>query len=191
MSIYDHRNRPAYRPYKVDVEYAKNRRILKWWTPLHDQLLEKQISKWQWAWVWRISDEVIRATPEATLDRWRNSDPLCKTYAWYNILMYFAEARAAQLGLTKKIRRPDWKNCPLCGHRFVEDSLPMPLIERLGISTLDYCAPCLRDTVLQGTGNDTASAAGISKYHAEDDEDCRQKEQISSDFHPFSSVIPL
>lgn len=164
MSIYDHRGQPAYRPYKVEAQYAKNRRILKWWTTQHDQLLEEQISQWQWVWAWRIADEIIKVTPQDTLENWRNSDPLCKTYAWYNILMYFAEARAAYLEITRKIRRPEWKACPLCGHRFVEDSLPMPLIERLGINGLDYCAPCLRDTVLQGTGNDAASAASISKY---------------------------
>jgi len=40
----------------------------------------------------------------------------------------------------------------------------MPLIERLGIDRLDFCAPCLRDTVLQGTGNDSLSDRDILKF---------------------------
>lgn len=30
----------------------------------------------------------------------------------------------------------------------MEDSLPFPLVERLGMDRLDVCAPCCRDTVL-------------------------------------------
>jgi hypothetical protein len=78
--------------------------------------------------------------------------------------MYFAKSRAEKLGFTKSISEPEWKQCPLCGMEFIEDSLPMPLIERLGINQLDFCAPCLRDTVLQNTGNDSASNEDIRGY---------------------------
>jgi hypothetical protein len=40
----------------------------------------------------------------------------------------------------------------------------VPLIERLGIDKLDFCAPCLRDTVLQGSGKSSASKENICKY---------------------------
>ncbi|MBC7876546.1 MAG: hypothetical protein H7Y59_05180 [Anaerolineales bacterium] len=78
--------------------------------------------------------------------------------------MYFAASRAEQLGFTKSIRHPQKKTCPLCNNDFIEDSLPMPLIERLGIDRLDFCAPCLRNTALQGTGNNSLSKKKILIY---------------------------
>lgn len=164
MSIYDHRDKPAYGLFKIEPHYAKNQYILKWWNSTLDELLATQISHWQWVWYWGITDEIVKLTAPATIEAWKNSDPLCSKYVWYNILMYFAAARAEQLGLTKSIRHPQKKTCPLCKNSFIEESLPMPLIERLGIDRLDFCAPCLRDVVLQGTGNDSASEQDILKY---------------------------
>ena len=164
MSIYDYRDKPAYGSLQTEPNYSKSRHILKWWTPEHDKLLAVQIARWQWVWYWGITDEIVKATPSTTIETWKKIAPLCSKYAWNNILMYFAAARAEQLGLTKAIRRPQVKTCPLCAKSFVEDSLPMPLIERLGIDRLDFCTPCLRDTVLQGAGNGSASEKDILKY---------------------------
>jgi len=61
--------------------------------------------------------------------------------------MYFAISRANVLELDKLIRRPNWRVCPLCGNQFVEDSLPEPLIMRLGVSQIDFCSPCLSETL--------------------------------------------
>lgn len=164
MSIYDYRDKPAYGLFKTEPHYSKNRYILKWWTSEHDALLVAQIARWQWVWYWGITDEIVKSTPSTTIESWKKADPLCSKYAWYNILMYFAATRAEQLGLTKAIRHPQKKTCLLCLKRFVEDSLPMPLIERLGIDRLDFCAPCLRDTVLQGSGNDSVSEKDALQY---------------------------
>jgi hypothetical protein len=164
MSIYDQRDKSAYGILKVDPHYSKNPLILKWWTSLHDQILAEQIVRKQWVWFWDITDEVVKITPTAEIEAWQNVDPLCSQYAWYNVLMYFAMSRAEQLGLTKVIRKPEWKTCPLCNQKFVEDSLPVPLVQRLGIDHLDFCTPCLRDTILQGSGDDTASDTSILEY---------------------------
>lgn len=164
MSIYDQRDKPAYGLFKAEPRYAKNRHILKWWKPVHNQAIIEQIAQKQWIWYWGITDEIVKITPAAELEAWRNTDPLCSRYAWYNILMYFAASRAEQRGFTKAIREPKWKICPLCNQRFVEDSLPVPLVERLGIDYLDFCAPCLRETVLEGSGNDAASETSILEY---------------------------
>lgn len=164
MSIYDQRDKPAYRLFKAESRYAKNPNILKWWNSSLDELLVTQISHWQWVWYWGITEEIVKCTASEIIERWKETDPLCSKYAWYSILMYFAASRAEQLGYTKSIRRPQKKICPLCKNYFVEDSLPMPLVERLGIDRLDFCAPCLRDTVLQGTGNDSLSETDILKY---------------------------
>jgi len=148
MSIYDQRDKPAYSFQDVSLEYAKNPHIIKWWTAEHDNLIKQEIDQWAWSWGWNIAFLIEKITPRETLDAWRDTDPLCKQYAWYNILMYFALSRARQLGLTKKIRKPKWKQCPLCNQKFIESSLPVPLVERLGADQLDFCAPCLRDSLL-------------------------------------------
>ena len=164
MSIYDNRDKPAYGLFKTEPNYAKNPYILKWWNSTLDELLATQISLWQWVWYWGITDEIVKHISSETIEMWKESDPLCSKYAWYNILMYFSAARAEQMGLSRSIRHPQKKTCLLCKNNFIEDSLPIPLIQRLGIDRLDFCAPCLRDTVLQGTGNDSASEKDMLKY---------------------------
>jgi len=164
MSVYDHRDKPAYRGLGVKPHYCRNPHILKWWTSAHDLLIPEQIAQYQWDWSWEITAAILAITPSHVIDVWRKEDPLCSQYAWYNILMNFAVARAESLGLTERIRKPEWKICPLCNQRFVEDSLPFPLVQRLGIDNLDFCAPCLRDTVLQGSGTDSLSKEQVLGY---------------------------
>ena len=163
MSIYDRRDRPAY-SFHTEPGYCKNPHILKWWTPAHDELLVKQIEKEQWLWYWGIVEEVLAITPPETMESWQSEDPICSKYAWNNVLMYFAGSRAEKLGLTGAIRKPKWKTCPLCNNRFVEDSLPYPLVKRLGINQLDFCAPCLSDTLFQGSGNGALSRQDVLAY---------------------------
>ena len=164
MSIYDHRDKPAYRPLNIEIQYSNNIHILRWWFPKHDEILASQIFSWHWVWYWKITDEIVKKTSPTILEYWKKSDPLCAKVAWYNVIMYFSVARAKQLGLTMMVRQPQRKICLLCNNEFIEDSLPMPLIERLGIDKLDFCALCLKDKVLQGTGNDLASEKNIVKY---------------------------
>ena len=78
--------------------------------------------------------------------------------------MYFAFTRAQELGFTNSIRKPVWKECPLCNQAFIESSLPHPLVKRLGINQLDFCSPCLRDTVLGNSGNQSATKEEILQY---------------------------
>jgi hypothetical protein len=80
------------------------------------------------------------------------------------ILMYFAISRVHKLGMTDGIRKPNWKTCPLCTERFVEDSLPYPLVQRLGIDGLDFCALCMSRAVLQNTGDDSLSRDKVLAY---------------------------
>jgi tetratricopeptide (TPR) repeat protein len=137
--------------------------ILKWWTPAHDQLLAAQIDRDHWVWADHITDRILAITPSQVIEAWKAEDPLCSQYSWYNVLMYFALSRAEHLDLTKAIRKPEWKPCPLCGNRFIEDSLPGPLVRRLGIDQLDFCAPCLKDAVLQ-PGDDSLSREDVLRY---------------------------
>ncbi len=164
MSVYDNREQPAYGPTDTDPSYCANPYILKWWSDGHDRLIAHEILEQQWVWAWGISERIVAISPRDVISSWRAEDPLCMKYAWYNILMYFAISRAQKLGLTRGIRAPEWKRCPLCGLEFIESSLPVPLVERLGIDQLDFCAPCLRGLVLQNTGNNTASKEDVLSY---------------------------
>ncbi len=163
MSIYDYRRQPAYF-LTGDPSYCANSYILKWWSHAHDQLLARQIQERQWVWAWGISEKIVAISPPDVIASWRAEDPLCLKYAWYNILMYFSISRAEGLGLTAGIRASEWRKCPLCGLEFIESSLPVPLVERLGIDQLDFCAPCLGGLVLQNTGDDAASKEEILGY---------------------------
>jgi hypothetical protein len=149
MSVYDYRDRPAYD--NADQPRYTNRNIGKWWTPAHDQLLEDLIREWQWDWYWEVSDALASRLPSDALTSYM------EVQNWYNNVMYYAITRANDLQITRRIRKPRWKVCRLCNQKFIETSLPHPLVSRLGIDHLDFCAPCLRDTVLQGSGSPTLS----------------------------------
>lgn len=131
-----------------------------------DNHLVTRISQRRWLWCETdIIDEIVKlAAPEA-IEKWKKTDPLCSQYAWYNILLNFAGSRAERLGLTKSIRGPQKKICPLCFNDFIEDSLPMSLITRLGgFDRLNFCTPCLEDKVFPGSGNASVSKKDIIKY---------------------------
>lgn len=160
MSRYN-RDTPAYgREFDEFVNpcYAENPHVLKWWTEEHDKLLLSKIQEKQWAWEAEIFKEIAHMTPPEIIETWKKEDPICSQYAWYNVLMYFAISRAQRLKFTKHIRKPQWKVCPLCNHEFIEHSLPFPMIKRLGVEHLDFCAPCLSTRVYQNTGSPTLSA---------------------------------
>ena len=70
----------------TEASYAKNRYILKWWTPEHDKLLADQIGKEQWIWYWKITEKILEITSEETINNWKNKDPICKKYFWYKLL---------------------------------------------------------------------------------------------------------
>lgn len=49
----------------------------------------------------------------------------------------------------KNFRRPQRKTCPLCQHKFNEDSLGPQLIARLGLDQLDFCEPCITEAIFR------------------------------------------
>lgn len=157
------RNEPYGQPTSLR-DWANNPFILQWWQPIHDEIIRRRVDEWQWYWPWGVVDDIKHATDDAVLAEWRAKDPQCERFAWYNVLTHFAVARFEVLGLQGRVRQAQWKVCPLCMNCFLENSLPMPLVERLGIGTLDYCAPCLRDAVLQGSGNPRATKLAIIEY---------------------------
>lgn len=155
MSIYDQREQPAYRS---DFRAYHNRNFDKWCSNEHDDLILYLIERYQWNWYWEVSDAIASITPKSVMDALRQQ------HAWHNKVMRYSITRAEALGLTQSIRRPQRKKCPLCGQYFSEDSLPHPLVKRLGIERLDFCAPCLKETVLPRSGSNNTEKGKICEF---------------------------
>lgn len=164
MSVYGKRIGSAYGGnWPVPNEWAENSLVLEWWTPEHDDVLRRAIHDWHWTWTWKVTDKLVAVTPVEALQRWQGKDRLCRKYAWYNVLMYFAQARAQVLGYTRAIRRPERRNCPLCGEPFTEDSLPEPFVVRLGMANLDVCSVCM-DAAILAPGRKYKTAEPVLAY---------------------------
>jgi hypothetical protein len=135
MSIYDERESPAY---EDNAPVYHNANFDKWWSAAHDQMMADLIEEHQWHWYWEIPNAIKNVTPENVMIA------LEQQHAWYNKVMNYAVTRAKRLGITSRIRNSEWKECPLCGKPFREDSLPGPLVKRLGgMQYLNFCSPCL------------------------------------------------
>lgn len=163
MSIYENRDNPAYSINNIPISYCENKYIKEWWTEKHNELIKNQIQKEHWNWYWTITDNIEKITNEEIFEKWKNTDPLCQKYAWYNILMYFSIAQAKKLDYEKLIRSPIKKTCPICNQNFIESSIPSPFIKRLGIENLDFCTPCLTESFLS-EGNEKMKKRHIIDY---------------------------
>ncbi len=164
MEYRDERLESAYGEDKIDLSFANNKYILKWWSKTHDELIFTLIQKLQWHWFCEIHQKVEDITPKEVIKNWVKEDPICKEYVWYNVIAYFAEARAKIKGMTKDIRKPKRKKCGICQQDFNEDSLGYPLVIRLGIDDLDFCAPCLKNIIYPNSGIDDYDEKKIIKY---------------------------
>lgn len=130
---------------ELPIEYAENRYILRWWQPKHDELLQQLAASLDWYWMWDISTAIQEITTPEALNIWRKEDPLCHRYAWYNVLMYFAVARAQQHGLDDQAARPQVLECFQCGESFNQEDLPQWAMHRLGgMSALRFCLECTK-----------------------------------------------
>jgi len=154
-SIHDNRMESAYRPINYSNLYVEG--DFSWWTPEYDEIICRAIEKYQWYWYWEITNEIIKSTPSTILDVIKKDDN------YYNRIMYFAESRAYKMGLLNRIREARIRNCPICKQPFREDSLPYSIARRLGIDALDFCSPCLNNSICS-IGNDTANREEIINY---------------------------
>lgn len=137
----------------TESEYAKNKFILRWWTSAHDQLLLDAIQELHWIWFWSITDRILAITPPAKIERWKQTDPICSRYAWYNVIMNFAAARAKERGYYSRIRKPGSRRCAACGTIFQEDTLPPSAVNHLGIDRIDICFQCVRQGFYNASGD--------------------------------------
>ena len=81
------------------VSFAENDHILVWWLPEYDEVLRQLVDEYQWAWRSAVFPRLETLIPEPVLRAWRDVDPQCHEYSWYNVLANFTAARAKQLGI--------------------------------------------------------------------------------------------
>ncbi len=149
-SKYRQRDESLYTEPPINEEYANNPHILSWWTDTHDLVILTRIKRYRWLWHKGIadrsvSDDLLDITPDATINHWRDTDPLCRGRTIKSVLTDFARARARDAGLISHLKSAGWTTCRLCGESFIEDSLPLPLIRRISINRIVFCSPCLTD----------------------------------------------
>jgi hypothetical protein len=164
-------NRDGHASYLWDApaEYARNEHILRWWGPTQDDAVRATIEQFAWNYPWEVSDAVVQVTENDVLEAWRTTDPLCKSFAWYNVLLYFAVARARAVGLEDTMRVPTTLRCLRCSTPFRQDSLRPWAVKRLGASDdLDYCLECCEQCLLEHDLNDIGlSDADIAAWMTE------------------------
>lgn len=144
---------------------CENKFILEWWSSEHDELLLNLIKRDLWYWYSGVSFEIIKITPEDIINSWKEEDPLCSQYAWFNLLTHFARCHAEKLGLTNIIRPPEVINCLRCKKPFLENSLPEDLAKRLGPKQIDVCGNCFRSIVnFKGIDGRSVSKCDVISY---------------------------
>lgn len=140
------------------LSYAENEHILVWWLPEYDDVLRELVAGYQWAWQGGVLERLEQLIPNGVLRAWRDSDPQCQEYSWYNVLGTFAAARARQLGISPRPARQ--KVCSCCSRTFLESDLSYRLITRTGTDQIDLCHMCLSQA-LQEKGSPASSAEDV------------------------------
>lgn len=129
--------------WEASASYGENPHVLAWWGERQDEVLARLIQEHAWLYPWHISDAVAAMTPGDVIAAWREEDPLCDQYAWYNVLIYFGVARARATGLEKEMRTPETLTCPRCKQIFRQDQVGASTARKVGsISDIRYCQDC-------------------------------------------------
>lgn len=148
----------------IDLSYCKNNHILKWWSREHDQLLIHSIKNLQWYWYLDITDKILDITTNKEIENWKKSDPLCATYAYYNILMYFSISRAAKERFDEYLRYPGLIVCPVCGIDFKENQYPHYIFRRFGFNHANICPVCYNKAILEENTNKKFNKNEVLRY---------------------------
>lgn len=122
------------------AEYANNPHILSWWASSHDALLVKLITEFGHGWHQEITSTLIDHLPQAEVNAWRETDPLCARFAYYNILANFAVARARAMGFEDELPAEATVDCTVCDKPFLTTSLKAGVWREFGT---EFCGVCL------------------------------------------------
>lgn len=131
--------------FEAPDENADNELILQWWGNQQDAAVEQLAASIAWFWPWEIASTIVKVTPPDAIEEWRMKDPLCKQFAWYNVILYFSVARARRVNLDRNMSLPGWSECLICGSEFSQEEVPLWAFRRLGgVDSLRFCATCCK-----------------------------------------------
>ncbi len=158
MSIYDTNH--------IDLSWSDNTALI----PLVDENITNKIlriiEEYQWAWPCFIIGLGKEIEKKDIYKEWQKTDPICKTYAHYNVLNDFLIAYTIKHLLPVKISLPCRRICKHCNKSFSEDDNPPPVIRRFGINRNYLCKNCVEKLVYKQTGMDNLSKHEITEYIA-------------------------
>lgn len=182
MGRYDNRVGSQASGLRWDPADARDDEILAWWDDGHIEALENCIRDFQWSWQFRCADYVREAMSEDVFITWARRDRRIRPHgnphydeSWNlwaggaeGLINRFCWAYGHVHGLTSRIRPSAEVSCGRCGKSFEEHSVPDNLLERLTIAQIDFCTPCLRDTLMRfnygEAGDDAASRDQIASF---------------------------
>jgi hypothetical protein len=141
------------------ISFAENGHILVWWLPEYDEALRQLVDEFQWMWRSAVLSRLEMLIPETVLRAWRDADPLCQEWSWYNVLSTFAAARAKQLGI--RPRQAQRVVCSCCSREFLESHLGYALVARVGVNGIDVCERCLGQA-LYAKGSPTSGPEAVT-----------------------------
>ena len=140
-------------------EYAKNKYIKRWWSSSQEDVIRQLIAEFDWGWHQEALSPLLESIDEDKLEQWRKTDLLCERYAYYNVLLYFAAARALELGLEKHLVVPEPGTCAVCQETFDERSVKAKWRSQLGS---DVCAVCLTKALILDGVPDSSGEEALS-----------------------------
>jgi hypothetical protein len=127
---------------KEDWNQTEIRLVRKIWDRECDAIVRKLADQYAWEFGLFVSEAVqeylSKKRPEALTD-FKQACEQHQTHVWYNIFMYYGQARAVQMGV--RIREPLLLNCAGCGRRFREWSIPFSVAKKVGFKRR-FCRDC-------------------------------------------------
>jgi len=124
------------------------RLVRRIWDSRCDDILQELADKYAWDAPWFIRDTIVAYLLPDQIEAFKKSCEKHETHVWSNVLMYYGQARMAQLGV--KTRQPRTLKCKGCGKRFLESSVHINKAKRVGYR-IYFCRSCYR-RALDGIG---------------------------------------
>lgn len=153
---------------EVPNKWADNPHILEWWTEEHDAAIRALIEKYAWHFDSYSHDVIEKMTDPKTIDLWKSQDPLCKRYAYYNVICGFALSRAQVLGYAKDMLPPRSLICEACNRGFKEiDSSHRTFRFVGGRPQIRCCDACYRGIFFMEAFDYQANKGKVDKYIVE------------------------
>jgi hypothetical protein len=111
------------------------------WDAKCDEIIQDLVNKYAWDAPFHIGDAIAAYLPSDRLAAFKQACEANNTHAWYSVLMYYGEARMAEMGI--KVQKPRAIQCAGCGKSFRAWSIPASMAERVNYR-IYFCNDCYK-----------------------------------------------